>query len=248
MVVVAAVRTRSAAATAACPRCIRPGCSAPRSVRVDWTGVDPAAVGQVIGGTVTQVGEQCLQPGPHGLAGRGAAAAGAGHHRRRAVRVLAAGVHAGRRTGRRGHHRRRHGVRRGVHEPDPDRRELRQGPGPGRPVPEGLPAALRVLQPVPSGRADRAAVRHRPGPRRRVRTALPAARGGGVGAGPLRRPGGHRRRWRPKTASRLGWPGTRACGKPARSKLAGAQARDAGRHPHGRHRARRSPTAPARSC
>ena len=67
-------------------------------------GVDPAVVGQVIGGTVTEVGEQSFNVTPHRLAGRGPAAAGAGHHGPRAVRPLAAGVHAGRGPDRRGHH------------------------------------------------------------------------------------------------------------------------------------------------
>ena len=50
---------RSGSAAAACPPCTRPSCSARFSARSSSArGIDPAEVGQVVGGCVSQVGEQ----------------------------------------------------------------------------------------------------------------------------------------------------------------------------------------------
>ena len=50
---------RSVAATVASPPCTPPRClGTVQKAIIDRTGIDPAAVGQVVGGCVSQVGEQ----------------------------------------------------------------------------------------------------------------------------------------------------------------------------------------------
>ena len=83
---------RSGAATAACPPCTRPTCSArcrPRSI--ERSGIDPAR-GRPGRRRVREPGRRAdLQHRPHRVAVRRPADRGRGHDRRRAVRLVAAG-------------------------------------------------------------------------------------------------------------------------------------------------------------
>ena len=76
---------------------------------IERSGIDPAAIGQVIGGCVGQVGPQTFNIARTAWLARRAAARGRGHHRRRAVRLVAAG-HQPRGRAREGR-RRRHRAR-----------------------------------------------------------------------------------------------------------------------------------------
>ena len=58
---------------------------------IERSGIDPALVGQVIGGCVSQVGEQTFNIARNAWLERGPAARGGGQHDRRAVRIVAAG-------------------------------------------------------------------------------------------------------------------------------------------------------------
>ena len=68
--------------------------------------------------------------------------------------------------------------------------------GLGVPIPKTYFATLRVHVPVRGRRAHRRQVGHHPRRHRRVRPALPAASRPGLGRGPLRHPGGRGRRSR----------------------------------------------------
>ena len=84
---------------------------------VERTGVDPERIDDVIGGCVSQVGEQSTNVARNAWVAAGPAPVGAGHHRGPPVRVLAAGRPL--RRGRRGGRPLRHGhrLRGGVDEP-----------------------------------------------------------------------------------------------------------------------------------
>ena len=154
---------RSGGARAGCRRCTRPTCSATvqRAV-VERSGIDPAEVEQVVGGCVGQVGMQALNVTRTAWLTAGSAARDRGDHRRRAVRLVAAGHQPrhrarGRRRGRRRHRVRRRGDERRAHGLDraegPVRRQAGQPP---------LLGALREHQPVRGRRAHRREVRPHP--------------------------------------------------------------------------------------
>ena len=87
---------------------------------VERTGVDPGAVDDVVGGCVTQVGEQSTNIIRNSWVGAGLPAVGRRNHGRPPVRQLTAG-HPLRGPGRhRRRLRRRHRLRRRVHEPGSD--------------------------------------------------------------------------------------------------------------------------------
>ena len=58
---------------------------------VERTGVDPERIDDVIGGCVSQVGEQSTNVARNAWVAAGPAPVGAGHHRRPPVRLVAAG-------------------------------------------------------------------------------------------------------------------------------------------------------------
>ena len=88
---------------------------------IERSGIDPVLVGQVIGGCVSQVGEQTFNIAQR-VAQRGAAARGRGQHGRRAVRIVATGHQSRGRAREVGRGRRGARVRSRVDEPDPARR------------------------------------------------------------------------------------------------------------------------------
>ncbi len=81
---------RSAAAAAACPPSIPPTCSATsRAPSIERTGIDPAEIGQVVGGCVSQVGEQSFNIARTAWLAAGLPLDDAGHHGRHPVRLVA---------------------------------------------------------------------------------------------------------------------------------------------------------------
>ena len=90
---------RSGAATAGWPACTRSSCSARSSARsIERAGIDPGVVGQVVGGCVSQVGEQTFNIARVGVADRRHADRGGGHAPSTPVRLVAAGDEPGRRA------------------------------------------------------------------------------------------------------------------------------------------------------
>ena len=193
---------RSASATAGCPPCTRPRCSShvQRAI-IDRTGIDPTEVGQVVGGCVSQVGEQAFNIARTAWLAAGLPLIDRRHHGRHAVRLEPAGHQPRVVARRRRRGRRRPRLRRRGDEPGPDRRVRQQGARARHPDPEDLLRAVRDDLAVRGRRAHRRQVGHHPRGHRRVRLRLPAARRPGVGGGPLRRPvhrdrGARRRRGR----------------------------------------------------
>ena len=79
-----------------------------QSALVERVGIDPAEIGQVVGGCVSQVGEQSFNVDPHGVAGGRPAAHDRGDDHRHAVRIEPAGDQP-RHVARRQRRRRRRG-------------------------------------------------------------------------------------------------------------------------------------------
>ena len=159
------------------------------STLVERTGVDPDRVDDVIGGCVSQVGEQSHQRGPQRLGGRRPAPVGAGHDRRPPVRLVPAGDALRRRRG--GGRALRPGrrLRRRVDEP---RAPRLQRPGRDGPVPAVVPRRHRrpAVDAVPGGPAPGRALEDHPRGHGRLRAREPPAGGRGHGLGALRQ-GGH---------------------------------------------------------
>ena len=227
----------SASATAGCPACTPPSCSAPtQKALVEKAGIDAGDVEQVIGGCVTQFGEQS-----NNITRIAWLVAGLPEH----VGAMTVDCQCGsgqqanasdRRPDRGGRHRRRHRVR---HRGDEPRRPRRQR-GPRSQHPAARVVGHRPARPVHRRRADRQAPRHHPRGHRPVRLRLAAQGQAGLGRGPLRprdqrdRGAGARREQaadRP-SARRHPRPG------PARHHAGGpgrAEAGARGRHPHRGH-------------
>ena len=74
---------------------------------VERTGIDPAEIGQVVGGCVSQVGEQSFNIARTAWLSAGLPQSRAGHHRRHPVRLQPAGHQPGHVAGRLGRGRRR---------------------------------------------------------------------------------------------------------------------------------------------
>ena len=162
---------RSGSATAACPPCTPPSCSATvQRAIVERTGIDPTEVGQVVGGCVSQVGEQAFNiartawlaaglpldasPPPRSTP----SAARSQQATNLATALVGAGVVDV-------------AVACGVEvdEPHPDRQRRQQGARPRRPDPEDLLRAVRDDLAVRGRRAHRRQVGHHPRRHRRVR-------------------------------------------------------------------------------
>ena len=146
----------SGAAAAACRASIPPSCSASCSGRSSTARASiRAPIGQVVGGCVSQVGEQSFNVDAHGVARRRPAAVDRGDHRRHPVRVEPAGDQPGLVARRRRRGRRRRGLRGRGDEPHPDRHQLVQEARPRRADPEDLLRALRDDVAVRGRRAHR---------------------------------------------------------------------------------------------
>ena len=173
---------------------------------IERSGIDPAAVGQVVTGCVSQVGEQAFNIGRTAWLSAGLPAHRGQHHRRHAVRLVAAGHQPGHRPRRQRGRRLRPRRRRRGDEPGADRLERPQGPRPRHPDPEVVLPAVRDDLAVRGRRAHRRQVGHLPRRHRRLRPPLPGERRQGVGRGSLRHadhPGGGARRRRGGPAHRL---------------------------------------------
>ncbi len=219
---------------------------------VSRSGIDPAEVGQVVAGCVSQVGEQSFNLGRTAWLAAGLPLEVAADDGRHPVRFVPAG------------HQPRHGARRGrsgrrgdrvwrrVDESRPDRFELVEEAGSRGPHPEGLLRQVRVHLPVRGSGAHRREVGRDPQGLRRVRCRLPAARRRRVGRRSIRHPGGTGRRSRrrrrgeahrvdPPRRPRRGPP--RHVARGARRHSSRSAARTACTRPA---RRRRSPTEPPR--
>ena len=151
--------------------------AAVQKAAVERSGIDPAEVGQVVGGCVSQVGEQAfnitrtawLSAGP--ARSRSAATTvdtqcGSSQQATNLATGLVAGgvVDVGRRLRRRGH------------EPGADRLQRPQGPRPRHADPEVVLPAVRDDLAVRGRRAHRRQVGHHPRGHRRVRAPVAAER------------------------------------------------------------------------
>ena len=213
---------RSGVAAAASPACTRPSCSASCSRRSSSAAAStPAAIGQVVGGCVSQVGEQSfnvtrtawLAAGlplttPATTVDTQCGSQPAGDQPRRVAR-------------RRRRRRRRPRLRRRGDEPDPDRHQQLEEARPRRADPEDVLRPLRDDVAVRGRRAHRRQVGHHPRGHRRLRLGVAAARRPGVGRGPLRRSVGRRRGAR----RRRGGPTARARRTPCSATRASARRR-----------------------
>ena len=216
---------------------------------VDRSGIDPAEVGQVVGGCVSQVGMQAFNIARTAWLAAGlpistpATTVDSQCGSSQQATNLAASL-VGCRRG-----RRRDGVRRREHEPGADglqpRRRRRQGRA------EVVLRPLRVDDAVRGRRAHRREVGHHPRGHRRVRPRVPAAGRPGVGRGPLRHPD-RAASTRPTSATtasrrarRTASSATRVCARRTLEALAGSSPwlAPTASTPPGRRR--RSPTAPA---
>ena len=150
---------------------------------VKRAGIDPATVEQVVGGCVTQAGEQASNVTRTAWLRAGPALRGGGHHHRLPVRVVPAGEQLRAQPDRR-RTPSTSGIACGVEAMS------RVGLGHERHERPGtLPAGRLPLghaRPVRGGRADRHQVRHHPSGPRLARPGVPAQGGRGGGRGPLR--------------------------------------------------------------
>ena len=184
---------------------------------IERSGIDPALVGQVIGGCVSQVGEQTFNIARNAWLSAGLPLEVAGTtvdaqcgSSQQATNLAAALVEVGR-------GRRRARVRRRVDEPVPlgaaTRGEF------GRPTTAVVPRALRAHVAVRGRGAHRRQVGHHPRRCRPVRPRVAGARATGVGRGPLRTRGRADRRARRRRgrqadrARRTTSPATKACAR-----------------------------------
>ena len=99
---------------------------------IDRSGIDPAEVGQVVAGCVSQVGEQSFNIGRTAWLSAGPAPHHRRHHGRHPVRVVAAGHQPRHQPGRLGRGRRGRRLRRRADAPGADRVELVEEAGPRR--------------------------------------------------------------------------------------------------------------------
>ena len=177
---------------------------------LDRAGLAPAAVEQVVGGCVTQAGEQSNNVTRTAWLHAGLPYADRVPDARRPVRFGAAGRSPGGRAHRGRRDRRRDRVRGGGDEPGAagDRRQGGRRLAPARLV------GHRPAEPVRRRRAHRAAARTLPGRYRRLRPAVPDAGPGRLGAGPVR-PGGRAGQGAAAGRGRdaAWWTGTRGCGR-----------------------------------
>ena len=159
---------------------------------VERSGIDPALVGQVIGGCVGQVGPQTFNIARTAWLSAGlpmevaATTVDAQCGSSQQATNLATALDQGR--GR----RQRPELRDRDDEQDPARRH--HGEGPGAPAPEVVLPPLRADVAVRGRRADRGPMGHHPRRLRRVRPPVPAARRPGMGGGRVRAGGGRSRR------------------------------------------------------
>ena len=160
---------------------------------VERTGIDPAAVGQVVGGCVSQVGEQSFNVTRTAWLAAGLPLSTAATtidtqcgSSQQATNLASSLVGAGVVDV-------AAGVRRRGDEPHPDRHQLVEEARPRRADPEDLLRPLRDDLAVRGRRAHRREVGHQPRGHRRLRAGIAGAGRPGVGRGPLRRPVGRRR-------------------------------------------------------
>ena len=188
---------------------------------LDRRGIDPARIDQVIGGCVSQVGEQSFNIARCGLALAGPAPRGPPDHHRQSVRVQSAGDHA------------RHGSDRlgdggggpDLWSRDDDPRPARREHAGGQSPPEVLFRAVRLQLAVRRRTDDRRGVRDHPRGYRQVRPEKPGAGHRGLGCRPLRCRG---RPHRGSDRGQGGQPDRRDADREARRRPAPDLAREAG--------------------
>ena len=214
---------------------------------LERTGLDSDEVDQVIGGCVTQAGEQSNDMVRRAWLNAGLAPAHRCDHDRCPVRLGPAVGPPGQRPRRGRLDRRRHRLRHRVDEPDPAGRE--RAAGAGQPAPRRLDH--RHARPVRRRRPHRAQPRPDPRRPRRLRPLLADQGPGRRRRGPLRardrrghRPGA-RRRGRRRPARRGSSRSTRACATPpSRDSPGSSRCSTTACTPPARRP--RSPTAPRR--
>ena len=246
---------RSGAATAGSPPCTRSTCSATvqRAV-IERSGIDPALVGQVIGGCVSQVGEQTFNIARNAWLSAGLPLEVAAQHRRQPVRLVAAG-HQPRRVAREVGRGRRRARLRGRVDERGSRSARRRAASSGARPPKSYSRALRAHLAVRGRGAHRRQVGHHA---RRLPTGSGSSRSVRAqrawAEGRFEREVVADRRARPRRRRQADRhdPPRRARRRPARDVARGAREAQAGRarerRAHRRARRRRSPTAPPRCC
>ena len=172
---------------------------------IERTGIDPAEIGQVVGGCVSQVGEQSFNVTRTAWLAAGLPLTTRGHHGRHAVRQQPAGHQPRHRARRLRRRRRRRRLRRRDHEPHPDRDQLGSKKlGLGVPIPKTYFGRYEMTSQFEGAEriADKWGITREDTDQ--FGLAQPAARRPGVGRGPLRRP--VRRRSRRPTSTRRASP------------------------------------------
>ena len=155
---------------------------------IERTGIDPSEVEQVVGGCVSQAGEQAFNITRTAWLGAGLPAHGCGHDRRHPVRLQPTGHGSGGVARRLRRRRRRRCLRRRGDEPCADRCEWRQAARSRHPDPAALLRPVRDDLTVRGCRAHRRQVGDHPRGHRCLRAGVAATCDPCVGRGPVRRP------------------------------------------------------------